>query len=531
MKTTPRTARFRTRLVRLLKNAALVALVGTALGVATPPAHGQARFDGHRIVRLEAQNWDQMRIVLQLTPDVWSHRVGIGGPVDVRIEPDRWDDFVGLGLPHEVLIEDVQTLIDAERDAQDNGVEGGWFTSYKNYNDVVSYLQQLEALRPDLVTLMDIGDSVQGRSIYALKITGASPGPKPGIVLNGCQHAREWVTVMSTTWYADQLIRNYDTDSRIRDLVDTREFYIIPISNPDGYVYTWNSNRLWRKNRAPGGGVDLNRNWAYKWGGRGASTSPNSDVYRGPYPFSEPETAAISNFISARTNIASHIDVHSYSQLILQPWGYTIALPDDHDTFEQVGSDMADAIFDVHGQVYRNGPVYTTIYPASGVMSDWTYGARRAFGLSYELRDRGQFGFILPPDQIIPTAEETFEGVLVLAEQDFDLPLLLDVGPVVRGQSVDMVTNRAEPGEEVFYFYSLRGDEDESTYFDTLNVTIDLFGAVQGGSAIADANGQAIFSPTVPNTSSIFVIWLQSATSGDEFTPGETSNVVVTQAN
>ncbi len=103
-----------------------------------------------------------------------------------------------------------------------------------------------------------------------------------------------------------------------------------PCRHPDGYSYTWTNNRLWRKNRRPNPngstGVDLNRNWGYQWGGEGASTSQGSDTYRGASGFSEPETQAIRDFITNRPYIRAHVDVHSYSQLILSPWGYTPAL-------------------------------------------------------------------------------------------------------------------------------------------------------------------------------------------------------------
>jgi len=168
-------------------------------------------------------------------------------------------------------------------------VEGeGWFADYKPLADIEAKLHALADERPDLCTLTDIGDSVEQRDIWALRISG-SAADKAGVLINGTQHAREWISPMVNMYIADRLVQGYDTDPEIRRLLDHAEIFVVPVVNPDGYAYSWTTgNRRWRKNRrrsANGSyGVDLNRNWDANWGGPGSSHSPYSIVYCGTEP-------------------------------------------------------------------------------------------------------------------------------------------------------------------------------------------------------------------------------------------------------
>ncbi|HYE02830.1 MAG TPA: M14 family metallopeptidase [Phycisphaerales bacterium] len=390
-----------------------------ALGLvqAAPAQEPPARFDGHKVVRASVRTLNDLRVLLAVSEDPWSESVGVGGPVDFRVPADALPVLDEAGVPYRVIIEDVQALIDRERAELGAPARGpGWHATYHPLNEISAFVDTLVAQRPDLATRLSVGTSVQGREIFAIRITGpGDASTRPIVVFSSVQHAREWIAAATTQWIADRLVSGYDTDSSVRTLVDAFEIIIIPVVNPDGYVYTWTTNRLWRKNRRDNGngtfGVDNNRNWGYQWGGEGASTNPGNDTYRGTGPFSEPETAAMRDFITARPRVLMHVDFHSYSQLILSPWGYTVSLPPDALLFEHLNAGMQQAIASVHGMGYAAGPSYTTIYPASGVAPDWSYGDRGALGWTIELRDTGQNGFILPADQIVPTAEEAFAGV------------------------------------------------------------------------------------------------------------------------
>src|SRR5690606_38857634 len=122
-------------------------------------------------------------------------------------------------------------------------------------------------------------------------------------------------------------------------------------------------------------GVDNNRNWGFGWGGPGASTQPGSETYRGTGPFSEPETQVLRDFITDNPRIVMTLDIHSFSQLILSPWGFTDALPADASLFDAINAAVEQAMEAVDSRDYVAGPTYTAIYPASGVGQDWSYGS------------------------------------------------------------------------------------------------------------------------------------------------------------
>lgn len=405
--------------MRVLSGAGLAVLFSVLGIIRAAWADDVVRYDGHRVVRVDVHDEAGLDQLLKLTDDVWSHEIGIG-ELDVRVDPTQFAALGASGLPYRVLIDDVQRRIDEQMAGA--GLRGaGPFEDYMRYEDVNAYMESLVALRPDLAQTFALGTSLQNRAMRAIRITGPGPTPKPGVLFHGGQHAREWITVPTALYVADHLVRNYDTDAYVRELVDRCEFYIMPIMNPDGYVYTWDNTRLWRKNRRNNGdgtfGVDLNRNWGHQWGGEGASAQTNSETYRGTGPFSEPETQAVRDFVTSHPNLVAYNDLHSYSQLILWPWGYTATLPPDQAEFSYLGFGMESIIESVHATDYISGPIYTTIYPASGGSADWVYGARGIIGYSFELRDTGNDGFLLPPDQIIPNCEEVLPALLWYADE------------------------------------------------------------------------------------------------------------------
>jgi murein tripeptide amidase MpaA len=393
------------------------------------------RFDGHRVVRVQPRTTRELRTALALTDDIWTHTVRSGQPIEFRVSPEQFAALAGSGVPYEILDHNLQATLDRESAAIRALREAdgpGWYDNYHNYADVKTYVQNLAATYPNLATYQVIGQSLQNREIFALRITGpGSAANRPQSLWWGGQHAREWINIPVPVYHAEQLLIRYATDPQIRQLVDNVEFIFVPTMNPDGYEYSWTNNRMWRKNRRNNSGsgtgcnnfgVDLNRNWGYQWGALpqgGSSGSCNSETYRGTAPFSEPETQVMRDFIVANPRIVTTMDWHSYGQLVMSPWGYTEAPPSPAavaNQFQTLNVAMADAILAVHGQVYDPGPIGPTLYIANGCSVDWSFGDRNIWGFTIELRDNGQNGFVLPPDQIIPTCEETWPAFLVLAQ-------------------------------------------------------------------------------------------------------------------
>jgi carboxypeptidase T len=297
------------------------------------------------------------------------------------------------------------------------------FTDYHDMDAVYAFIDSLEQMNPDIVKQYDLGEAWQGDHVIAVKISdnvAENEQFEKGALFIGCHHAREWISVEVPLYLALYLVENYGTDPDITELVDNLEIWIIPCLNPDGYRYSWEGHRSWRKNRRPGGmwydwGVDLNRNYSVGWGGEGSDGWAGSETYRGPYAFSEPETQYVKELVETHPNILAWISYHSYSQLILYPWGYIYDPPPDEDLFRSVGSVMREKIRSVHGVGYTLEQS-CDLYIASGDSDDWGYGEHDIIAYTIELRPRGAPYFELPPEQIIPTCEENLPAALYLSQ-------------------------------------------------------------------------------------------------------------------
>ncbi|MEM9373527.1 MAG: M14 family zinc carboxypeptidase, partial [Planctomycetota bacterium] len=277
------------------------------------------------------------------------------------------------------------------------GDQADWWADYKPLDAFYAKMEEMQARRPDLVELFEFGRSHEDRPLLAMRIT-APVGPdaacRPAVLLNSLTHAREWVPPMANMYVAETLINGYGSDPYLTGLLDAVEWVFVPVLNPDGYEFSWTDNRFWRKNRntegftQPSAGVDLNRNYGYRWGQTGSSGFRGSQTYRGIAPFSESETSAIRDLALSMPQLRIHNDMHSFSELILFPWGYTPE-PSPADALHQsVGDEMARRIAQLRGRFYEVGPGYTTIYPTSGAANDWYYGRLGVLSYTYELGRR-----------------------------------------------------------------------------------------------------------------------------------------------
>jgi hypothetical protein len=340
--------------------------------------------------------------------DVWSEDRGPGLPLDVVVTADALPRLALAGVHYEVLVPDIDAAAQAESARLHAAAPADWFAEFHDYRAITERIHELAELAPDRAAVQPIGSSLDGRTIWALRI--GHGGTK--MLVNGTQHAREWIAAMTATCVADRLVRDYDRDPQIRAFVDSTELWIVPVVNPDGYQYSWSSDRYWRKNRRAGHGVDLNRNFGIAWGGSGSSSSKRSEIYRGEYAFSEPETAALRD-LAKREQVALHVDFHAYGQLVLFPWGYTATRSPDHARFAALGDKLASALFAPHGTRYTLMRS-VELYPASGTMTDWMYGDAHALSYTIELRPKRGTGFVLPPEEIRPTCDEGLAAVLAL---------------------------------------------------------------------------------------------------------------------
>ena len=292
---------------------------------------------------------------------------------------------------------------------------------YHNYDEVNQELHALQASFPQIAKVSSIGKSIEGRDLWAIKISDnvAQDEDEAVAIFLGGHHAREWISVDVPFLIAKHLLESYATDAAIRELVAHAEIWFVPLVNPDGHQYSVITNRLWRKNRRNNGdgtfGVDLNRNYGHNWGGPGSSGDTFSDIYRGTAAFSEPETKAVRDLLQ-RESPKAVISYHNFSQLILYPWGHTNDSPPDETLLNQLAVEMADKIRSVHGTGYTPQQA-SDLYLASGDTVDWLYALFSAPGFTIELRPRSSFpGFELPESQIQPTFEENLPAALFLID-------------------------------------------------------------------------------------------------------------------
>jgi carboxypeptidase T len=303
-------------------------------------------------------------------------------------------------------------------------------SQYTSYASAMQQVNSLASQYPNLVRRQVIGRSYQGRDIVAVKVSSNVhvDEDKPEILFTHNMHAREHLTTEMGLYLIRELARSYSSDAQVRRLLDSREIWIVPVLNPDGKVHDMSSGRFlhWRKNRQPHGsavGTDINRNFAYLWGCCGGSSSnPASDTYRGPSAESAPETRVIRDFvrsriIGGRQQITAHIDFHSYSELILWPYGYTYndtapgLSQDDHAVFATVGRQMAAT------NGYR--PQQSSdLYITDGSIGDWMWGNQRIFSYTFEMYPRSASGggFYPPGSVINRETSRNRQAVLILLE-------------------------------------------------------------------------------------------------------------------
>jgi len=309
--------------------------------------------------------------------------------------------------------------------------------AYHNYAELTQKIQELVTKYPTLIKLSSAGKSTEGRDIWALRISGnlAQADTLPAIIYMGGHHAREHLSVELPLYYAEYFLSEYTNGNpRIINLLNGRDIHIIPAVNPDGLEYdvASGSYKLWRKNRSRNSdgsyGVDLNRNYGYQWGTGGSSNNPNSDTYKGPQPFSEPETVAIKNYVEAHQNISTLLSFHTFSELILYPWGHTnSSIADARD--QQVHQKMAEKMADWNHYTPEQS---SALYIASGDTTDWSYGEHKIISFTFELDPTnsgwgGSDGFY-PGAGVIPAVQlKNLEPVLYLLEYADNPYRVLDI--------------------------------------------------------------------------------------------------------
>nr|XP_021186440.2 carboxypeptidase B [Helicoverpa armigera] len=403
------------------------------LCVASLVQGGHEKYEGHQLYRVaglseQIQALEAHLDILSATPAARSR----SGKLEavVRLSPEEKQQWLHyFDERHMTYTKIADNLADILREeeaqiqkkkasARRSGKSITWDTYYR-HDEINDYLDELAEQNSELVTVINAGLSYEGRQIKYVRIstTRFENLRKPVIVIDAMVHAREWVTTPVAIYIINQLV----LEAKNSAIVDGIDWIIIPLANPDGYEYSIDEDRMWRKTRSKSHegadecpGVDGNRNFDHYWGTRPDSANPCSIIYEGPEAFSEPEIRVIRSAVMSNIERAAlYISLHSYGNMFLYAWGNNGTLPSNGLVLHLAGINMATAIDKLaleHADRYIVGNAANVLYYTTGTSRDWT----RAVGvpLTYTLELPGyEYGFLVPSDYVEQIVKETWAGI------------------------------------------------------------------------------------------------------------------------
>ncbi|XP_027731781.1 mast cell carboxypeptidase A [Vombatus ursinus] len=410
-------------------------LIASTLAIATI-----RHYDREKVLRVRPQDEKQVSIIKHLADtyllDFWhpssAHDVIPKMDVDFHVGEDQFqhiqDTLEKNDMQYEVLIYDLQEEIEKQFDVKDDFPGRHSYSKYNDWSKIAAWTQLMTEKRPELISHIEIGKTGENNPMYVLKV-GKKSGQRRVIFMDCGIHAREWISPAFCQWFVYQAAKTYGKNKIMTKLLDRMNFYVLPVFNVDGYIWSWTKDRMWRKNRAKTSnpnciGIDLNRNFNASWDSQLGTNNPCCEIYKGKAPESEKETKAVVNFIRSHIDsIEAYVSIHAFSQMLLFPYGYTeVPVPNNEELYK-ISRIATESLATLYETQYVYGPIATTIYPTSGSSVDWAYdmGIKRSF--AFELRDKGRYGFLLPESQIKATCKETMLAVKSIAKYILKHPL------------------------------------------------------------------------------------------------------------
>ncbi|XP_017476755.1 PREDICTED: zinc carboxypeptidase-like [Rhagoletis zephyria] len=395
-----------------------------------------ARYDHYRVYHVELSTEQHVALFQELEEKsdsctFYGHARHPQQKLTIMVAAHKIADFADLlqtyKVNHHVLSYNFQEIVDRNlkevlpKDINPRNMD--WL-HYFHLETIYSWMELLAEENPKDLTIINMGESAQGLPIKGLSLKKNKNNGTATIFVESGIHAREWIAPATANYIINELLLSNDT--KIQKYANEYNWIIFPVVNPDGYKYTFEGDRMWRKNREIFGicrGVDLNRNYPFHWNTTGTSGDPCRYDYSGPAAASETETKRLIKFVQENLlseNIKTYIALHSYSQMIMFPYGHTADRVENYDDLTAIGKKASEKIKQVSGRIYKSGSIYETIYPSSGGSKDWAHGVLKIpITFSFELRGPPDSKdlFILQAAEIKPTAEEAFAAIITIVEE------------------------------------------------------------------------------------------------------------------
>ncbi|KAM9316486.1 mast cell carboxypeptidase A-like [Gastrophryne carolinensis] len=393
------------------------------------------RFDNEKLFRVFLHNEMEVSLIKKMDEkmnlDFWkpksSHHIIPKSRVYFHANAEQSEIISELlnknGIQYKIVFHNLQETVENQFRKQTKYQKG--MIRYHTWKEIAFWAYTISIKYPSMASLITIGKTFEGNPMHILKIGNASSAKK-GVFVECGAHAREWISPAFCQWFVNEAMQKYGKDKEITNLLDNIIFHVLPVFNVDGYIWTWTGDRMWRKNRAPTPqdkcfGIDLNRNFDASWNGSCADY-PCSDIYCGTEPESEPETKAITTYIRENlSDLKAYICVHAFSQLLMYPYGYKEDPAPDDKELENIAKAAVDNLKSLYNTSYGYGSIASTLYTAYGSSVDWAYDKGIRYSFAFELRDEGDYGFLLPEHDIEPTCKETMLAVKTIASYVINL--------------------------------------------------------------------------------------------------------------
>lgn len=398
-----------------------------------------------RLVSTDAAWSDVLMTLNQKKFKVWAHNPH-GKTVDVQVNLAELEELMatfGISEPEFVIRDMAQTVFesypseeaepfvveDVSTKADFHAMSDIFFKLYRPLSSINAWLELIRQTYPELVQIEELGHTYEGRPYKVIHLADHSTdshSDKKTIVITGGVHAREWISVSTVLYSLYEMLQEYEANPDMQQQWAQLDFLFIPVQNPDGYDYTWTTDRLWRKNRQPTSdsanscvGIDIDHSYDYHWT-KSEDTACGED-YSGEFPFEAYELKIWSDYLNSTNyshDVWGYIDLHSYSQEILYPYAYTCqADPRDEENLIELAYGISKAIRMTSRKFYSVLPACVDkdadMIPdlGAGTALDYMYHHKAYWAFQMKLRDSGSHGFLLPDKYIQPVGEEIAAGL------------------------------------------------------------------------------------------------------------------------